>query len=115
MESASLRQFTVIFAFHLPYTVGMQSGNNHRVLMQFQCRNGWHVSFLEPDCRTVLPLRLTFATPDKIRTMQERFGSQLTEDRQALEHGLEICRGSAWLTLEEEQYRKLYRVNFVKS
>ena len=93
----------------------MQSGNNHRVLMQFQCRNGWHVSFLEPDCRTVLPLRLTFATPDKIRTMQERFGSQLTEDRQALEHGLEIGRGSAWLTLEEEQYRKLYRVNFVKS
>lgn len=35
--------------------------------MQFQLRDGWHVSFLESDCRSVLPLKLTFKSEDKIQ------------------------------------------------
>jgi hypothetical protein len=82
--------------------------NTHRVLMNFtEGRNGWHISFLEEDCRTSLPVKLTFAAPDKIRIMQQRFGNALLEDRHALEHGLSIGRGGAWLTLNEDQYRKL--------
>jgi hypothetical protein len=77
--------------------------------MNFMDRNGWHVSFLEPDCQTALPVRLTFQSPDKIRSMQERFGSHLLEDRQALEHGLSIGRGGAWLNLNSAQYTKLKR------
>jgi hypothetical protein len=84
------------------------TGSTHRILMNFMDRrNGWHVSFLEADCQTSLSRKLTFATPDKIRSMHNRFGSQLLEDKQALEHGISIGRGGAWLILNEEQYRKL--------
>jgi hypothetical protein len=55
----------------------------------------------------VLPLKLTFAKEDKIRTMHDRCGSQLLEDKQALEHGLDAGRGSCWLNLTEEQYHAL--------
>jgi hypothetical protein len=78
-----------------------------RVLMNFMAVQAWHVSFLEPDCQTSLPVKLTFKTPAKIRTMQQRFGSASLEDRQSFEHGLSIGRGGVWLTLSEEQYRKL--------
>ena len=79
----------------------------HRVLMNFMDRFGWHISFLEADCQTCLPLKLTFATPDKIRTMFEHCGSGILEERQGLEMGISMGRGSAWLNLSEEQYRKL--------
>jgi hypothetical protein len=81
----------------------------HRILMNFMERNGWHVSFLESDCRTPLAVKLTFQDAVKIRTMYERFGSQLLEDRQAFEHGLSTGRGGAWLALSESQYGKLKR------
>jgi hypothetical protein len=78
-----------------------------KVLMNFMAVQAWHVSFLEPDCQTSLPVKLTFKTPAKIRTMQQRFGSSSLEDRQSFEHGLSIGRGGVWLTLSEDQYRKL--------
>ena len=81
---------------------------HHRVLMNFMVRpGGWHISFLEKDCRTVLPLKLTFANEGKIRAMHDRCGSQLLEDKQALEHGLNTGRGSCWLSLTEQQYQAL--------
>jgi hypothetical protein len=49
-------------------------------------RNGWRVSSLEADCQIALPRRLTFAVPDKIRIIHQRFGSQLLDDKNALEH-----------------------------
>lgn len=86
----------------------MGTGPTHRVLMNFmESRNGWHVSFLEADCQTSLPRKLTFNAPDKIRVMHQRFGSQLLDDKNALEHGISIGRGGAWLTLNDEQYQKL--------
>jgi len=72
----------------------------HRVLMNFmELRNGWRVSFTEADCLTSLPKKLTFAGPDKIRIMHHRFGSQSLDDKLALDHGISIGRGGAWLML----------------
>ena len=74
-------------------------------------RNGWHISFLEEDCRTSLPLKLTFAYADKIMEMYERWGtSRLLEDRAAVLHGIEIGRGAIWLRLTPEEYAKLKSV-----
>jgi hypothetical protein len=83
-------------------------GSTHRVLMNFMVRPGeWHISFPERDCRTVLPLKFTFANEDKLHAMHDRCGSQLLEDKQALEHGLNTGRGSCWLSLNEQQYQAL--------
>ncbi len=73
-------------------------------------RNGSHVSFLEPDQKTPLPLKLTFASPDKLLEIFERWGeSKLLEDRSALEYAIKMGRGSIWLILSAEQYAKLKR------
>jgi len=37
-------------------------------------RNGWHISFLEADLKTPLPLKLMFATPDKLLEIHETMG-----------------------------------------
>jgi hypothetical protein len=80
----------------------------YRVYLFFMLRSGWHVSFLEPDLKTRLPLKPTFATPDKLPEMFERWGeSKLLEDRSALEYALQNGRGSIWLILSPEQYAKL--------
>lgn len=74
------------------------------------CRRGWHCQFLEEDLKTSLPRKLTFATPDKLLEMFERWGeSRLLEDRSALEYAIRMGRGSIWLILSAEQYGKLKR------
>jgi hypothetical protein len=83
--------------------------STHRVLMRFMDRDGWNISFLEADCQTALPLKLTFQSEAKIRTMQQQFGSPSLEDRQAPEHGLSIGRGGVWLNLNGQQYDRLKR------
>ena len=46
--------------------------------------------------------------PAKIIEMAERGGAaMLLEDRQALDYGIAQGRGSVWLNLTHEQYRKL--------
>lgn len=91
------------FAFYSPTLMGVMSMhftqqgavrriNEHRICMNFMLSNGWHISFLEGDCRTSLPLKLTFADADKIREMYERFGSERTlADRAAVEHGIRLA------------------------
>jgi hypothetical protein len=83
--------------------------NHHRVLMKFMCRSGWQITFLEEDCRTALGLHLTFARPDKILEMQERWGENRTETSLSqLKTDIQLGRpGSVWLVLTPEQYRKL--------
>jgi hypothetical protein len=83
-------------------------GNLHIIASTFIfSRNGWHVSFLEPDFKTSLPLKLIFATPDKLLELFERWGeSRLLEDRSALEYAIQMGRGSIWLILSAEQYGK---------
>lgn len=84
--------------------------SQHRVLMNFMCRQGWHISFLEQDCHTPLPRKLTFAAADKIFEMLDRWGETKSEStRSDLERSIEMGRpGSVWLILSEEQYRKLH-------
>ena len=67
--------------------------SRHRVYLFFMLRNGWNVTFLEADLKTPLPLKLTFATPDKLLEIFERWGeSKLLEDRSALEYAIQMGR-----------------------
>jgi hypothetical protein len=50
--------------------------DRHRVYMVFQDRYGWHCQFLEADLKTPLPRKLTFASPDKIIELVERWWLQ---------------------------------------
>lgn len=83
----------------------------HRVLMQFHLREGYRITFLEEDCRTHLPLKLSFITADKIIEMLERWGEdRTTTARSKLEADIKIGRpGGVWLLLTPEQYAKLKR------
>jgi len=82
----------------------------HRVLMTFQHRDTWTVTFLEADCKTPVGRRLSFANPDKIIDLAKRGGVTMNlEARQGIEHGISIGRGGVWLFLTPEQYAKLKR------
>ena len=79
-----------------------------RVYVHFILSNSWYCQFLEPDLKTSAGKRLTFATPEKVRLLHERFGcDKKLEDKQALEYAIQQGRGSIWIELTEEQYRKL--------
>jgi hypothetical protein len=68
----------------------------------------WLCQFLEPDLKTPLPRRLTFAGPENVREIYDRFGTEKKlEDRSALEYGINQGRGSVWLSLTHDQYIKL--------
>jgi hypothetical protein len=78
--------------------------------MYFFLRSGWQVQFLEPDLKTPLPRKLTFADPEKIRELARRGEAGGTsEARQTLEYAIEVGRGGMYLHLTPEQYGKLRR------
>ena len=83
----------------------------HRVLMTFQDRYGWHVSFLEEDCKTSLPRKLHFSDDAKIREIYTRFAEPDPDGEFQLERALSIGRGGIWLVLTAEQYRKLLQAH----
>jgi hypothetical protein len=63
---------------------------SHQVYMYFFLRSGWQVQFLEPDLKTPLPRKFTFAAPEKIRELAKRgeaWGD--SESRQMLEHAID--------------------------
>jgi hypothetical protein len=71
-------------------------------------RHGWQCQFLEADLQTPLPKRLHFTSPNKIIEMVERGGGlRDQESRLMLEQGISMGRGGVFLSLTEEQYRKL--------
>jgi len=79
-----------------------------KVYMSFMLNQSWHCQFLEPDLKTPLPRRLTFATSDKILQLAEHAGAlKDLAARQAIEHGIEKGRGGVYLMLTPEQYAKL--------
>jgi hypothetical protein len=83
---------------------------SHQVYMYFFKRGGWEVQFLEPDLKTPLPRKFTFANPEKIRELARRgeaWGN--LESKQALEHAIEMGRGGIYLKLTPEQYARLKR------
>jgi hypothetical protein len=78
--------------------------------MYFMVRDGWYCQFLEPDLKTPLPRKLTFANADKIRELAERGGAfSDLESRHALNHGIDTGRGGVWLNLTAGQYARLKR------
>jgi len=80
----------------------------HRVYMHFMLRDGWYCQFLEEDLKTPLPRKVTLDDPAKIYEMAERGGYKMTlENRQSIDRAIEMGRGSVWLDLTQEQYRKL--------
>ena len=82
----------------------------HKIYMHFMKCDGWFCQFIEADIKTPLPRKLTFAGPAKIREMYDRFGiDKKLEDRSALEYGINMGRGSVWLSLTQDQYLKLKR------
>ena len=79
-----------------------------RVYASFQCRKGWHVSFLESYLKTSLRRKLTFADPQKIVELAERGGADMNlESKAMLAQGIETGRGGVWLQLTQEQYDRL--------
>jgi hypothetical protein len=79
-----------------------------RVYMHFMTQSGWHCQFLEEDLKTPLPLKLNLLKSDKLFELAERGGYKMDlEGRQSLQHAIDTGRGGIWLTLTEEQYRKL--------
>jgi hypothetical protein len=78
--------------------------------MHFMRTNGWYCQFLEEDLKTPLPLKLALDDPEKSRELAKRGGvSMILENRQAIDHGTRVGRGSVWLSLTLEQYEKLKR------
>lgn len=84
---------------------------NHTVYLHFTSGpNGWQCKFLEADLKTSLPRTFTFANADKIKELARRGEAWGTlENRQALEHAIEMGRGGLYLKLTPEQYVKLRR------
>ncbi len=78
--------------------------------MHFQLmKDGWRVSFLEPDMVTTLPRKFIFLDSAKVMELAMRGGADSTSaDKQALEHAFANGRGGVMLSLSEEQYRKLH-------
>jgi hypothetical protein len=100
------------FAYSSPYAGGMSRYGrpSHQVYMYFFLRSGWQVQFLEPDLKTPLPRKFTFADAEKIRELARRgeaWGD--SESRQMLEHVIEKGRGGVYLRLTPEQYARLRR------
>jgi hypothetical protein len=76
--------------------------------MSFQDRYGWQCQFLEADLQTPLPRRLHFTSPDKIIELVKRGGGfKDQESRLMLDQGIAMGRGGVFLSLTDEQYRKL--------
>ena len=76
--------------------------------MSFMDRRGWYYQFLEPDLKTPLRRKLTFASVDKVVELVERGGGfKDLAERQSFDHGVTIGRGGIYLSLTDEQYAKL--------
>jgi hypothetical protein len=81
----------------------------HRIYMGFFLRQGWFVSFLEPDLKTPLARTFNFADPEKIRDLARRGAALDTlEAKQMLEQAIETGRGGLFLSLTEDQYQREY-------
>ena len=84
---------------------------SHQVYMYFFKRGGWEIQFLEPDLKTPLPRKLTFADPEKIRELARRGEAWGTsEAKQMLEHAIETGRGGIYLRLSSAQYARLKQI-----
>jgi hypothetical protein len=76
--------------------------------MYFMQREGWYCQFMEADLKTSLPRKLNLDDPEKLIEMAERGGGLPSlEAVQMMRYGIGMGRGGVWLSLTEQQYRKL--------
>ena len=69
---------------------------------------GWRVTFLEEDLKTPLGRALVFQDVAKVIDLAQRGGAdRMSADKEALRYAIEMGRGSVWLHLSADQYRKL--------
>ena len=80
-----------------------------RVLMNFMlAKGGWSVSFLEEDCKTVLPRHFVFQSELKILDLAQHGGAEFNlAGRQAIDQGIAMGGGAVWLKLAAERYGEL--------
>jgi hypothetical protein len=79
------------FRFFFAYAVTMSRYDRppHVVYMIFFLRAGWQLSFLEADLKTLLPRKLCFSDPEKIRELARRGEAmQTSEARQLMEYAM---------------------------
>jgi hypothetical protein len=80
----------------------------HRIYMSFFLRFGWYVFFFEPDLNTPLPRTFNFADPEKIPGLAHRAGAlEESKPRVSLDREGGNVTGGPYLSLTEDQYRKL--------
>jgi hypothetical protein len=85
-------------------------GLKRMVLMKFERREGWRVSFRDNANPQTAFRELKFAQSSKIQDLVQKTGTSLmSEDRNALEYGIRQGSGAIPLQLSDEQYRKLLR------
>jgi hypothetical protein len=85
-------------------------GLKRMVLMQFERRDGWRVSFRDNANPQTTFREFRFAQSTKIQDLVQRTGTPLmSEDRNALEYGIRQGSGAIPLQLSDDQYRKLLR------
>ena len=90
-----------VFAYYSPM-------GKRKVYLYYMCNRGWECQFLEADLKTPVGRRMTFADPQKVIELAERGGAfKDLASRQAMDYGINMGRGSAWLWLTDEQYAKL--------
>lgn len=82
-----------------------QAMQTRYVYMSFMLRDGWHISFLEPDLKTPIKRKLTFASADKVREVWEKHCED--KDQGELERSIGNGRGGFYIKLTIEQYLKL--------
>jgi hypothetical protein len=82
--------------------------DRHRIHMSFMRTHGWYCQFLEDDLQTSLPTTLNFATSEKVIELIERGGGFTdSESRNTVADAIGMGRGGVYLSLTDEQYRKL--------
>ena len=82
----------------------------HRVYMSFMFRQGWCCQFLDRDCKTPLPKKMTFASADKVLELANLGGDIADLERsQMLEGAITNRRGGVYLNLTQAQYERLKR------
>lgn len=60
---------------------------------------------MEADLKTPLKLKLNFSDPNKIYELADRSLRRLNlEERQGIDHGIEIGRGGFYIEVTDEQY-----------
>jgi hypothetical protein len=86
----------------------MPPHERHLIYMSFLLMEGWQVQFRGIRLETSLPLKLTFADPEKIRELARQGDAMETSTaRQTLEHAIQMGSGGLYLRLTPEQYQKL--------